>query len=122
MDEVQEFMDKANYKLKSSQILYDSGQYIDSVSASYYVMLLVAKALLINKGIRPKTHKGIMHLFSKEFIKGGDFDPILGRKFLRTQTLRENADYEIRVNIDKRIAKEKLDQCKLFIKEADKFL
>ncbi|MDO5850615.1 MAG: HEPN domain-containing protein [Methanobacteriaceae archaeon] len=95
---------------------------MDSVTASYYVMLLVAKALLINKGIRPKTHRGIMHLFSKEFIKDGDFDPILGKKFLRTQSLREKADYEIIVDIDERIAKEKLNQCKLFIKEAEKFI
>ena len=49
---------KVHEKLKSSEILYKSGQYGDSVSISYYVMHTTAKILLFLKNITPKTHKG----------------------------------------------------------------
>lgn len=49
-----------------------------------------------------------MHLFSKKYIKEDNFNPGIRGKFIRTQSLREDADYEIMVNIDQSIAKEKL--------------
>lgn len=122
MSEVQEYLDKADSKLKSSILLYDAGQYGDSVATSYYVMFLVAKALLLKKGIAPKTHKGLIHVFSEEYVNKGEFSPELNRKFARTQTLRQQADYDAIDNINQKIAKEKIDLCKEFIKESQKFL
>ena len=54
MDEVDDYIEKAKSKFKSSKALYEIGQYGDSVSISYYVMFLVTKALLILKGFKPK--------------------------------------------------------------------
>lgn len=50
MDEIDEFFKKAENKLKSSKILYDAGDYSNSVSLSYYAMLLSSKALLVKIG------------------------------------------------------------------------
>lgn len=50
MDESKAFINKAENKLISSKILYDVGQYGDSVGRSYYAMFLSAKALLVKDG------------------------------------------------------------------------
>lgn len=47
LDEFDEFYKKAERKLESSKLLYDVGDYANSVSLSYYAMLLISKALLV---------------------------------------------------------------------------
>lgn len=122
MDEVSGYIIKANEKLESSKALFNIGHYGDSVSTSYYAMFLVAKALLIKKGHAPKTHKGLIHIFSKEYIKNDSFDPNIYKDFVRTQTLREKADYEVYDGINERIAKNNIQICENFIRESQKFL
>ena len=63
LSEIEEYMNKANDKLISAKALYDIGQFSTSVSACYYSMFNVAKALLIKKGFKPKTHAGVISLF-----------------------------------------------------------
>ena len=78
LSEVDEYMKKANDKLISAKALYDIEQYSTSVSACYYCMFTTAKALLINKGFKPKTHAGVISLFGQEYVLKDSFD----RKFL----------------------------------------
>jgi len=112
---------KVHEKLKSSEILYESGQYGDSVSISYYVMYTTAKILLFLKGIKPKTHKGLMQVFSKEYVHENDFNRELFKKFAYSQSLREQADYEFIDDINEKIAKNTLNLAKSFVKEASRF-
>ena len=58
LSEIEEYMKKANRKLKSSKLLLEERDYADSVSLAYYVMYLTAKLLLIKKEIYPKTNLG----------------------------------------------------------------
>ena len=122
LSEIEDYMTKVNVKLNSSKKLFEVGNYADSVSLSYYVMFLTAKALLIKKGISPKTHAGLISTFGKEYVREGDFSLSIYRYLARAQTLRETADYEAVDNITMDIAEEKINQAEEFIEEAKKFL
>lgn len=69
INEISALMKKANDKLISSKLLYDAGQYASSVSASYYIMFITAKALLISKNSRSKSHNGLISEFGLHFVK-----------------------------------------------------
>ena len=70
LDETQVFFDKSDKKLILAKTAYSRGDYSDAVSLSYYAMFLVAKALILKKGIKaPKTHAGLIHLFNLHYVK-----------------------------------------------------
>ncbi len=121
LSEIDDYMVKVNVKLNSSKKLFELGDYADSVSLSYYAMFLTAKALLIKKGIYPKTHAGLISTFGKEYVREDDFNLSVYRYLARAQTLRETADYEAVDNITADIAVEKINQAEEFIDEAKKF-
>jgi len=121
-DEIRAGLNKVYEKLESSEILLKSGHYGDSVSISYYVMFTSAKLLLSLKGIKPKTHAGLMRVFSKEYVHGNDFDQYIFKKFMDSLTLREQADYDFQDNINKKIAEDQLKIAKSFVEESLKFL
>ena len=56
MDNVKEAFNVAKEQLISSKMLFEGGQYRDSITLSYYAMYSSALALLLKKDISPKTH------------------------------------------------------------------
>ena len=86
-------------------------------------MLLVAKALILKKGIKaPKTHSGLIHVFNLHYVHEGNF-PYEKYKYLAsTQAQREEADYDAFDEIDERIAKRRIEQTEEFIEEGKQFL
>lgn len=116
------FLEKARSKLVSSKALYEIGQYGDSVGRSYYAMFLSAKALLVKEGYDVSSHRSLISIFGKEFVKNGDFDNEVAKYLSGTQSLRDNADYDAIDTISKEIAHERIIQAEKFIKEAEKFL
>lgn len=115
-------MKKANDKLISSKLLYDAGQYASSVSASYYAMFITAKALLISKNSRSKSHNGLISEFGLHFVKEDEFSNEIFKYLSRTQSLREEADYDAFDDITESIAHLKINQAEEFIDESKKFI
>ena len=122
MDESKAFLDKAKSKLISSKALYEIAQYGDSVGRSYYAMFLSAKALLVKEGYDVSSHRSLISIFGREFVKNGDFDNEIAKYLSGTQSLRDNADYDAIDTISKEIAYERIVQAEKFIKEAEIFL
>ena len=123
LDETRAFFDKSNRKLILAKTAYSMDDYSDALSLSYYAMFLVAKALLLKKGIKaPKTHAGLIHKFNEHYVKDDDF-PYEKYKYLAsTQAQRENADYDAIDEIDERIARKRIKQAEEFIKEGERFI
>ena len=115
-------MIKANDKLISAKALYDVGQFSTSVSACYYCMFNVAKALLIKKGFKPKTHAGVISLFGQEYVLNDSFDRKVSKYLSSTQSLREAADYDAVDDIDEIIANDCINKAEEFMNESEKFL
>lgn len=122
-DEICSFIDKAETKLKNSKVLFEVWGYSDSVSLSYYCMFLCAKALLVKKNCKiPKSHRGLIQLFSLKYVHEDDFNYNVYNYLSSSQSDRESADYGARDNIDERIAKRRINHAEEFLKEAKKFL
>lgn len=123
LDETQAFFNKSKKKLLSANSSYDLEDYSSAVSLSYYAMFLVAKALVLKKGIKaPKTHNGLLYLFKVHYVEEEDFSYEKYVYLADTQSQREDADYDAFDEIDERIARKRIKQAEGFINEAERFL
>lgn len=86
-------LEKAHDCLKSAGILSAHGQYADAVSRLYYYVYHSVQALLLTKGLEPKTHEGLLRLLGMHFIKPGTFEPSFSHSFARLMKYRGEADY-----------------------------
>ncbi len=94
-DEIKDLIKKANRFLKSASILLDDGDYDSCVSRCYYAMFYVTEALLLIKGLKASSHKGVISLFGKHFIKTRILREDLGKALRRAYDLRQKGDYAI---------------------------
>ena len=123
MNENDILMANARERLESACILLENEKYADAVGRAYYSMFFGARALLFQKGIHPRTHRGLISQFSLEMIKNGKFPRELFDLLTRAQEDREQADYGFKINIDKKEAdliiqgsKKFLDKCEMMLK------
>ena len=115
-------MKKAYEKLKAARTLLDNELYSDAVSRAYYAMFFASRALLSTKEIYPKTHRGVILLLAKEFVKTGEMDPDTFQIFASSQEDREDADYGFLLDITKNEAVKIVKGAEGFINNAKKIL
>ena len=85
-------------------------------------MFMVAKGLLILKGYTTKSHDGVKRGFSKEYVNTGDFEKKYYDELSRSETLRIQADYDVTLTFDEKIAKERIDVAADFLNKAKEYL
>jgi uncharacterized protein (UPF0332 family) len=90
---ITEDLNRALKALESADILFKHGNYSDAVSRLYYFLFHVMKALLLSRGLEPKSHEGTLRLFGMHFVKEGIFLPSDSHIFSRLLKYREEADY-----------------------------
>ena len=86
-------LDRASKALDAANLLFHNDFMSDAVSRLYYFLLHNIKALLLTKGLEPKSHEGVLRVFSLHFIKGGIFEPGASHIFAKLMKYREEADY-----------------------------
>lgn len=86
-------LDRASKTMDAAILLFDNGFLSDAVSRLYYFLLHMIRALLLSKGFEPKSHEGVLRLFSLHFIKEGIFEPKTSHIFAKLMKYREEADY-----------------------------
>jgi uncharacterized protein (UPF0332 family) len=90
---VSEEIERAKSALASADLLNDHGHVNDAVSRLYYCLLYHVRAVLLVKGLEPKSHESALRLFSLHFVKTGVFEPAAAHLFSRLMKYREEADY-----------------------------
>jgi uncharacterized protein (UPF0332 family) len=90
---IQEELERAKEALKSADILFENDLIKDAMSRLYYFTLYYIKALLLTKGLEPKSHEGALRLLSLHFIKEGILEPNVAHIFSKLMKYREEADY-----------------------------
>jgi uncharacterized protein (UPF0332 family) len=90
---IQEELERAKEALKSADILFENDLIKDAMSRLYYFVLHYIKALLLTKGLEPKSHEGALRLLSLHFIKEGILEPNVAHIFSKLMKYREEADY-----------------------------
>ncbi len=89
----------ANELLKAEQaftafgLLVRGGVLSDAVSRLYYCLFHRVKALLLTRGLEPKSHEGTLHWFSEHFVKAGPLATTDSQFFASLMKYREEADY-----------------------------
>lgn len=92
-ENIQEEMQRAAEAKKAAELLFINGFIKDGVSKLYYFLLYGIRALLLTKGVEPKSHEGALRLFGLHFIKEGPFISKDSHIFSKLMKFREEADY-----------------------------
>jgi len=86
-------LERASQALGAALLLSREGFLNDAVSRLYYFVLHHVRALLLSKGLEPKSHEGALRLFGLHFVKEGTFETTTSHIFSKLMKLREEADY-----------------------------
>ena len=86
-------LEMASKILSEADLLFENGFYSGAVSRLYYSLLHTIRALLLTKGLEPRSHEGALRIFSLHFVKDGPFEPAFSHIFSRLMKYREEADY-----------------------------
>lgn len=86
-------LEKASKMLAEAELLFSHDMVTGAVSRLYYFLLHTIGALLLTRGLDPKTHEDVLRVFGLYFIKGGIFEPKASHLFARLMKYREEADY-----------------------------
>ena len=122
LDEVTAYMMNAWDNLKSAKILFDAGQYRNSIPLSFYAMYLAVKALTLKLGFNSKSQGGTIKFFSMKYVHESDFNPDIFAYLGGSQSLRHDADYTVKSTHSKEIAEEEIEHAEKFLIEAERFL
>ena len=79
MNEINDFINKAEKFLETANLTLNSGDYDSCVSRCYYSMFIITEAVLLTKDLKASSHKGVISLFGEHFIKTGIFDKMYGK-------------------------------------------
>ena len=92
-DNIREEIERASQTMSAATLLSDNNLINDAVSRLYYFLLYNVRALLLTKGLEPKSHEGALRLFALHFIKEKIFEPKDSHVFSKLMKYREEADY-----------------------------
>jgi uncharacterized protein (UPF0332 family) len=79
--------------LAAAELLFEHGHLREAVSRLYYALFYGFRALLFSEGIEPRTHEGVLRMFSLRFVQSGKFKPEDAHIFARLMKFRWEADY-----------------------------
>jgi len=114
-EEISALLKKADERLKATKELFEKGYYSFAISSAYYVMFYCARALLLSKGITPKSHAGLHAQLGKEFVKTGEIPARLYTGYSKALNMRHTADYDVFVEYTKGEAREVLKYAEEFL-------
>ena len=85
---------KAKTTLEEVKLHIENELWNTAINRPYYACYYAVIALLLDKGIQPKTHTGVRQMFGLHFIKTGIIDNSLGKFFTDIFDLRQTGDYD----------------------------
>jgi uncharacterized protein (UPF0332 family) len=92
-ENIREEIERATEARKAAELLFSNNFIKDAVSKLYYFLLYSIRALLLTKGLEPKSHEGALRLFGLHFVKEGIFISQDSHVFSKLMKFREEADY-----------------------------
>lgn len=120
--EIETILNKAESKLKTAIIDFESGQYDDSVSRSYYAVFHSISAALLTKNLAFSSHSQTIGAFNKEFIKTGIFPKEFSSIIQDLFEDRQTGDYDVITYIDAETAQQSIEKAKDILLEVRKYI
>lgn len=90
---IHEELNRAKESFEAAKLLFDKRLLNDGISRLYYFLFHLVKALLLTKGLEPKSHEGSLRLLGMHFVKTGILQPADSHIFARLMKYRQEADY-----------------------------
>lgn len=94
-------MERSAQALREADVLAENGLVNGAVSRLYYSLLYGVRALLLAKGLEPRSHEGALRMFGLYFVKEGTFGTEDSHVFSRLMKYREEADYNAAYSFSK---------------------
>lgn len=116
LDVIKEHFKISNRFLKSARLLKKDGDLRTATDRAYYAMFHAAEAALRMKGVTTKSHHGLISQFHQEYIKTGLVDPKLGAFLRKAFDMRQESDYEVYAEPDKKQVGELVERAHSFVK------
>jgi uncharacterized protein (UPF0332 family) len=108
-------IERANETFREVPYLIDQGFYRTAANRLYYSCYYIVSALLLQKGYDAHTHKGILTLFTLNFVKTNIVSNESGKLFRSLYELRQTGDYDEVKIIDKEDVVSRLQPTEEFI-------
>ncbi|MBR3762644.1 MAG: HEPN domain-containing protein [Lachnospiraceae bacterium] len=119
-------LDSAKEKIVSAKLLFDAGQYKDSIGRSYYAIFSAVRAVLAARQVDFSKHAGVIAYFQKEYIKTGIFDKKYSKYLQQAFQIRNSCDYDDFYIVSKQDAEEQYNRAvelvnviSLYLKQAE---
>lgn len=104
--------------LRAAEALLALSLHADAISRAYYAAFYYLRALLMSRGIEPKTHAGAISQFNVEFVRTGLLSSGHNRLIGGLQRARELADYDAAVCFSAEDAQAEIESASVFAAEA----
>lgn len=115
-------LNRAKKALHAAKVLINEGLFEDCVSRAYYAVLHAAKATLFLAGVEPDTHNGVRRMFGLHLVKTGKIEKEFAKILTREQEDREIGDYEVSIEIEEDIARERVEEAEKFVDRIEQYL
>lgn len=113
---------RARRYLDTAALVLEDGDFETVVSRAYYAMFYVARALLKQEGIAPKTHSGIRNQFGLHFVKTGTLPERFAGMLNDAEELRTLAEYAEERVIPRADAETTLREAEAFVERISDLL
>lgn len=111
-------LERAEKALKSAKLLQENGELEGAASRAYYAMFHAARAILFNKGINAKTHRGTISIFGEKIVKQRILSEEYADMLRKAFDLGQKSDYELYTELNAETVKEAIKNAEKFIKKA----
>lgn len=115
-------LDDARHFLEEATALDRAGFAGPSLRSSYYAMFNAARALLLAKNIKARTHRGVMSEFNRVYVHDGLVPQEFGGDLSNALSQRMKADYESAFRVTEDDADWVLERADAFVSLAEKIL
>jgi uncharacterized protein len=101
--------------LQEARVLLRERLFNGAVSRAYYAAYHWASALLVTKGLEPRTHRGKIQLVSLHFVRTGLLAEEAAAHLSRLEDFRELGDYSSAVSFGEVDAQDAIRRAEVFI-------
>jgi len=122
MKEIRDFIKKAEKFLNTAKHALNTEDYDSCVSRCYYAMFFLAEAVLLIKGLKATSHKGVISLFGEYFVKTGIFERDLGKALNDAYDKRLIGDYGVGFSVTREEAKDLSEIAQDFVQKMRSYL
>jgi uncharacterized protein (UPF0332 family) len=103
---------RAGESEQAAEALVQLGLVADAASRVYYMLYHWVRALLLSRGLEPRSHSGAIHLFNVELVRTGLMDTSSNRLLSGLQRLRELADYDASLVLSAQDVRQELERAR----------